>query len=183
MRIALFCFLIGWAVPVLTVAAPVSGPDLMKGGELSVEPGAKGTVLVFLSARCPCSNSHVPVLTQLAAEYREFNFVAVHSNADEPMEEAKKYFSALQLPFPVIRDHELKLANEFRALKTPHAFILSPSGQILYKGGITNSSQAPAADKNFLREALADLTVGKAVRTADGRTLGCEIKRRKVDAW
>jgi hypothetical protein len=164
-------------------ASTISGQNLLAEGEVSVAPGATGTVVVFLSARCPCSNSHIEVLSKAAAEFKEFNFVAVHSNLEETKEEAVKYFTALKLPFPVIQDRNLKLADEFRALKTPHAFVLSPSGTVLYKGGVTNSNHAPAADKNFLKDALADLRAGNAVRSPEGRTLGCEIKRRRTNAW
>lgn len=182
MKKSLICLAILLAETVAAASA-ISGQNLLTEGEVSVAPGAAGTVVVFLSARCPCSNSHVEVLSKVAAEFKEFNFVAVHSNLEETKEESVKYFTAVKLPFPVIQDRDLKLADEFRALKTPHAFVLSPSGAVLYKGGVTNSSHAPAADKNFLKDALADLRAGNTVRSPEGRTLGCEIKRRRANAW
>ena len=163
-----------FAVPAF---AAVHGQDLLSGQETEVKSGTKGTALVFLSAKCPCSNSHVEILKSLAKDYPDFTFAAVHANADETSALSKKYFAEAKLPFPVIEDGGGKLANEFKALKTPHAFLLSPEGKVLYRGGVTNSNNGPGADKQYLRDALADVQAGRAVKTESGRTLGCVIAR------
>ena len=111
--------------------ASVSGQGLLTGKMLNVKPGNKGTVVVFLSAKCPCSDSHVPVLKKLAEEFKDFSFVAIHSNADEQIDSSKSYFETAKLPFPVLQDEKSKIADEYRAFKTPHVFVLSPEGKIL----------------------------------------------------
>lgn len=113
----------------------------------------------------------------MAADFKDFSFVGIHSNADETVNEAKTYFSAAQLPFPVLQDAQSKFADEYKALKTPHAFVLSPDGKILYKGGVTSSASGSASDKQYLRNALTNLVDGKAVELAQTRTLGCVIER------
>jgi hypothetical protein len=130
-----------------------------------------------LSAKCPCSNSHVPELKKLAEKYSDFKFIAINSNMGEPLEFAQKYFSLVQLPFPVIRDRKTQAADDFKAYKTPHVFLVSPNGEILYQGGVTSSANAAVADKHFLEEAMEDVQLGKKVRVAENRTLGCVIKR------
>ncbi|MFW1489827.1 hypothetical protein ACEV9X_23110, partial [Vibrio parahaemolyticus] len=87
-----------------------------------------------------------------------FSFIGVHSNADEPIAQAREYFAQLDLSFPVIQDRELKLAEKFRAQKTPHAFLLNNEGEILYRGGVSNSRVAENADRKFLRDALYDVS-------------------------
>jgi hypothetical protein len=160
-----------------TAAAVIGGPNLLGPAAVEVAPGKLGTVVVFMSAKCPCSNSHVGVIKKLAAEFKDFNFVAVHSNSDESIEQAKNYFTAASLPFPVIEDRGDKLADEYRALKTPHAFLIAANGKTLFKGGVTNSHEGESAEKNYLREALADVQVGRPVKEAEARTLGCAISR------
>jgi hypothetical protein len=155
----------------------VSGRGLLDGKPVTVAPGKAGTVVAFLSAKCPCSNSHVPLLKELAKEYPEFSFVAVHANADEPPGTAVPYFQAAAFPFPVIQDEKQKLADELRAYKTPHVFVLTPDGKTAYKGGATNSADAAHASKFYLRDALADLRAGRPVKVPEGRTLGCVIAR------
>jgi hypothetical protein len=159
-------------------ALPVSGQDLFSDKKVEVSTSGKsGTVVVFLSAKCPCSNSHVPELNALAKAYPTFSFVAVHSNSDESADLARTYFKNLNLSFPIIQDQDSKLADQFKALKTPHAFVILASGDIVYQGGVSNSADFSKADKRFLRDALQDLVDHKNVRTSQGRTLGCIIKR------
>ena len=150
---------------------------------LSETPTArKGVVLIFLSAKCPCSNNHIQEIKTLAQEYPTFQFLAIHSNTDESEALAEPYFKALNLDFAVLNDPDAKIADLLKAFKTPHSFVISNSGQILYKGGVSNSSNPAKADQHLLKEALEDTLNGKPVRTPEGRTLGCMITRKSQDA-
>src|SRR5690606_38398730 len=57
-RPALLCLLLFSGIASNAMAA-VSGKNLYTGNPIVVKPGKKGTVLIFLSAVCPCSNSHI----------------------------------------------------------------------------------------------------------------------------
>ncbi len=145
---------------------------------VSVEsPGKRGLVVVFLSTKCPCSSSHILELKDLAKKFDQFRFVGIHSNSDESPELAKVFFSALELPFPVIQDEKAKIADELKAFKTPHAYVFGPQGEVLYRGGVTNSANGPTADEHYLADALAELSAGRPVKVSDTRTLGCVIAR------
>lgn len=173
----LFSFvLLSYCIASSAVGA-ISGRDLLAEKSVEVKPGKKGTVVVFMSAKCPCSNNHVGIIKKLADEYKDFSFVVVHSNANESADLSKSYFQTVAFSFPVIQDGDGKLADEFKALKTPHAFLIGPDGKILYKGGVTSSSLGEGADRQFLRDALADVNEGRAVRVTDARTIGCIISR------
>jgi hypothetical protein len=163
----------------VSFAAPthIQGADLLKEGAVSVKPGPRGLVVVFLSSKCPCSNSHLNELKDLAKQYPQFNFVGVHSNLDERRDISQMYFQNAALPFPVIEDHELELANELHALKTPHAFVVAANGKILYQGGVTDSRDAGSADRHYLRDALDEISHDRPVETPQARTLGCIISR------
>lgn len=161
----------------------VRGEDLRNGGEITVPSGKRGMVVIFMSAKCPCSNSHNEEVKSLISDYKEFSFVIVNANADEDRSMAKSYFDAIDFPAPVLRDHELKLADHFKALKTPHAFLINSKGDILYRGGVTSSNRAEKADRHFLREALSDIQAGRDVKTKEGRTLGCAISRGEKYVW
>lgn len=157
---------------------PISGPDLVSGEPVKVESGDLGTVVAFLSANCPCSRSHVPELKKLSAEYPQFRYVGVHSNRDEDLVPSREYFAGEKLGFPVIEDSEAKIADQFRALKTPHVFIILKSGRVAFQGGMTDSKDCAKADAKYLKDALDDLAAGKQVRNPEVRTLGCSISRR-----
>jgi len=186
MKFLLLLFLLLPSIGQLSVAElPLaSGVDLFSTDK-KIEiftAGKMGSILVFLSASCPCSDSHIVELKDLATQFPEFSFVAVHSNTDESREVSLPYFEKVALPFPVISDHDQKLANQFRAYKTPHAFLTLPDGRIAYQGGLSDSKDCSKSDRKYLREALIDLKEGRKIRTPNARTLGCTIARRKKDA-
>lgn len=137
------------------------------------------TVVVFLSATCPCSDSHIPYLKKLKEEFPKINFLAIHSNVDEDQKVTEDYFKKVNLPFDVIQDDNAKLADAFKAYKTPHAFIISNKNKVLYEGGVTSSAKAHTASHFHLRDALEDLTEGREIKVKEVRTLGCAISREK----
>jgi thioredoxin-related protein len=158
----------------------IAGENLLTGQETLVSSkGKKGLVVVFMSAKCPCSDSHNAELRDLAVTFKEFSFAVVHSNADEGKDISQKYFEAAQFPFPVIEDKNTTIADNLKAFKTPHAYVFSTDGKTLYEGGMSNSKDLAKADRKYLREALGDLQAGRAVKTSEGRTLGCSIARGK----
>ncbi len=162
----------------------VEGPSALntKLTEVGLEQ-KKGLVVVFLSAVCPCSNSHLNELKTLSREFPQFNFVGVHSNVDEGKDLTERYFANVNLPFPIVQDSGARIANEFKALKTPHAFVILQDGAVAYEGGVSSSRNFDSADQKFLREALSDLAADKKVRTPEGRTLGCVISRGAKNVW
>lgn len=162
----------------------LEGTDLLRQSAISVTAeNKKGLVLVFLSAKCPCSNSHVHEVKKLSEKYKDFQFVAVHSNVDEDLKLTNAYFTNANFKFPVIQDKNNEIADKLTALKTPHAFIYLQNGEKAYEGGVSNSKDCEKSDRLLLREALEDLDMGTKVRTPEGRTLGCAITRGEKNVW
>lgn len=161
----------------------ISGVNVIDQKNVEQGLGPNLTVVVFLSAKCPCSDSHIVELKALAKDFPNASFIGVHSNFDENADDTKAYFQKAALPFPVIQDVKAYYANEFHALKTPHAFVIDAKGQVLYKGGVSDSHDFAKSKRHYLREALNDLKAGKTVATAEGRTLGCTITRENGNAW
>lgn len=162
----------------------LKGHDVLTGQSVKIQTGErKGVVLVFLSSTCPCSNSHMQELASLEKEYPDFAFIGIHSNTDEKKDATQAYFREAKLPFPVLQDNGAKIADELKAYKTPHAFVMKPNGEILYQGGVSNSHALDRASRKYLREALEDASQGRPVRTPEGRTLGCVIARGGSNAW
>lgn len=156
----------------------IEGKDLFKMTTVQLNVGLKkGLVVLFLSAKCPCSHSHIGELKSLVKDYPEFSFVAIHSNVSEDLTLSRSYFENAELPFQVIQDEKTQIADRFKALKTPHAFVIKPGGIIAYQGGVSSSRDFSVADRKFLREALDDISHGRNVKTPEGRTLGCAITR------
>ena len=153
------------------------------GSKVAVSSSAapNGTLVLFLSAKCPCSASHESGIIALHREFsmKGFQFLGVHSNADESSELTRAHFSALNLPFPVLEDRDSKLADEFHAYKTPHAFLLDRNGKILFQGGIDDSHLASEAKHHYLRDALLAVSNHQIPDPSEVRALGCVIKRKE----
>jgi hypothetical protein len=155
-----------------------SGLDVKTGEVTSLlrdDPTKQGTVVIFMSAKCPCSISHAEEIIALSRDYPDFRFIAVNSNADEKLEDVKRYFQSF--PFPVLKDLKSMIAIELKALKTPHAFIFNSEGKRLFHGGVSSSATFARADRKHLREALEDLKEKREIRTPVARALGCAIDR------
>jgi peroxiredoxin len=160
----------------------IAGQDLVTHQVSQIDLNAsstKATIVVFLSAKCPCSGSHEQTLKDLAAKFspKGFQFVAVHSNVDEDPTLASQHFSKASLPFPVLQDDHAALADRFGALKTPHVFVLK-QGEVVFQGGVDDSKNSPQAKEHFLLNALNDLDQGKLPEVKQVRALGCIIKRK-----
>lgn len=161
-----------------------SGKDLSSGKIVSIHLNkvTQGTVILFLSSRCPCSNAHIPAVQDLAAQFKspEFQFVGINSNAneeaDDEINKTKDYFKRLLLSFPVLGDPSSKIADQLGAKKTPHAFLINPQGKILFQGGI-DESHSEKGTELFLKNALLAVKAGKEPEKKEARAVGCIIKR------
>lgn len=154
----------------------ISGTNLLTEQAIRFYPESENLVVVFLSSRCPCSQSHEHALAQMAQEFKEFRFVGVVSNGDERLTAIKEHFEEAKLPFGVIRDENLALANAFGALKTPHVYVFK-SGKQVFQGGVDDSQVAQTAKQHYLKDALTQLRKGLAPDPDSARTLGCLIRR------
>lgn len=161
---------------------------------LSNERGLhRGTVLVFLSVFCPCSKSYEKTLNQLAERFEAqgFSFFGIHSNLQEPLGLVQEHFQHLH--FPLLQDlpkspeglatsapsaQRGQLAEALRALKTPHAYLLNPQGQVLFMGGVGSSRICPATPtEGYLEKALQKVSQGLPLASHESyvRVLGCLI--------
>jgi hypothetical protein len=135
------------------------------------------TVLVFLSPVCPCSRAHESVLRGLQSKFSNVQFVGIYSGNDSVEEsKAREHFQKAALGFPLVRDADLSLANRFEAMRTPHAFVLDPTGTVLYQGAV-DDVRTGHAERLFLNDTLERLVQGKPLEVTETRPLGCRIER------
>jgi peroxiredoxin len=172
----------------LLLAISCAGPQTEKianiygvghdGKKISVNTSEKkGTVLTFLSVRCPCSNSNAGHLKELIKKYPDFNFMVIHGNMNEPLERSKKYFKKLAINAPVLYDKDSFWTKKLDAQKTPHTFIIDQQGKLVYQGAVTDSTRVERAKRFYLKDALQAMQEGKRPPEAATETLGCYIVR------
>lgn len=142
----------------------------------------RATVLVFVATECPNSNTYAPVLARL---YREFSdrgvqFFGVYSDADDNAAVVRRHDAEYQIPYPALLDPNHALASETGARSTPEAVILSPAGEVLYRGRVDDrfvdigkTRFSPSTED--LRNALDQVIAGQPVKNPVTKVLGCAI--------
>ena len=90
------------------------------------------------------------------------------------MAEWKTHSTALLL------DQDSKAAKTYGAKNTPHMFVISPEGKIIYAGAIDSKATPNPADipgsTNYVKAALDEALAGKPVSTANTKPYGCSVK-------
>ena len=80
----------------------------------------------------------------------------------------------------ILMDESGKIGQLYGAKTTPHMFIVSPQGQLVYAGAIDSIASAQVDDiktaTNYVRQGLNEALGGKAITLASSRAYGCSIK-------
>ncbi len=126
------------AVPSTHVAAMFP-----KDSTVALSP-TKPTLVLFFHPYCPCSRASLGELDHILAETQgNLSAIVVFTIATgEPAgwEQASLWKSAEAMPGVAIRrDLGGKLARDFGVTGSGHALLYSPSGRLLFSGGITAS--------------------------------------------
>lgn len=82
-------------------------------------------------------------------------------------------------PAALLMDSAGGMGRAYRAVVTPHMFIVEPKGELVYSGAIsdnpTMSASEARASRNYVRAALDDLAAGRKIATPSTRPFGCTI--------
>ena len=80
----------------------------------------------------------------------------------------------------ILMDESGKIGQLYGARTTPHMYIVSPQGLLVYAGAIDSIPSARVDDikaaTNYVRQALGEALGGKAISVATSRAYGCSIK-------
>lgn len=83
-------------------------------------------------------------------------------------------------PSATLMDESGNIGQLYAAKTTPHMYIVSPQGRLVYAGAIDSIASARVDDiktaTNYVRQGLNEALGGKAVSTASTRAYGCSIK-------
>ena len=80
----------------------------------------------------------------------------------------------------MLMDDVGKVGQLYGAKTTPHMYIISPQGVLVYAGAIDSIPSARVEDiktaTNYLRQGLNEALGGKAISTSSTRDYGCSVK-------
>lgn len=193
-----------WSPPALMAAALLASPILGMAADtapgtpqwwrqLSVtdlngaalRPASPLIVVVFLSADCPVSNTYIPVLNRLAAEFsgRGFAFVGAYVDPESDLASLREHARSYAITFATADDREHRLVRAASARITPEVAVFSVDGGVLYRGRIDDrvgdlGFAKPAATRNDLRDVLEAISAGKRGPFPGRPGFGCFIPER-----
>ena len=80
----------------------------------------------------------------------------------------------------MLMDDAGKVGQLYGAKTTPHMYIISPQGVLVYAGAIDSIPSARVDDiktaTNYIRQGLSEALGGKAISTSSTRAYGCSVK-------
>lgn len=154
-----------------------------KNYSLSDFKNSKAIVIIFISTQCPVSNDYNSRMEKLYKDYRDkgISFIGINSNKEEMVDEIINHAKKNNLSFLILKDHENKIADIFRASYTPEVYVLNSSFELLYHGRIDDSRKIQNVKQEDLRNALEEILAGKKVSIKYTKSFGCTIKRVKND--
>ena len=141
--------------------------------------GKNGTVIIFISAKCPVVRAYNERMEKLAQDYkaRGINVVGINSNSTETVDDMKAHAADHKLSFKMLQDKGNKIADLLGATVTPEVFLLDAGNKLVYHGRIDNSRNGTNIEHNDLRDALDAMLSGKPVAKTQADAFGCSIKR------
>ena len=193
---------------VVVVGLAISGPSWGAG----VEPGApasdfalkdldgktihladyKGKIVVleWFNPECPYVRaSHSKgSLVGLAKKYAAQGVVWLGVNSAAPgkqgagAEKNRAAQKAFGMEHAILLDEGGQVGQAYGATNTPHLFVISKEGKVVYKGAIDNSPDgeggSPEGGKlvNYVDRAMEDLAAGRSLRTPLTKAYGCSVK-------
>jgi peroxiredoxin len=100
------------------------------------------------------------------------------AGADANREAAKRF----GIDHPILLDETGAVGKAYGATNTPHMFVVDSKGTLVYKGAIDNSPDGEGESApdgklvSYVDEAIAALSAGRPVATAETKAYGCGVK-------
>lgn len=151
----------------------------------------KIVVLEWVNPECPFVIKHYEKSTNMqdtqkaaaadGAVWLQINSAAAGKQGDFDAARAKAWQQRVGATAAgYFRDQDGKVGKLYDARTTPHLFIISPEGTLLYQGGIDSIRSANPDDiakaTNYVKAALAEIKAGKPVTHASTAPYGCSVK-------
>lgn len=160
----------------------LKGTDEKEYSLSSALSSSEAAIVVFLSARCPYSNSYnerlnrlMPMLLNLSG--KRVAFLAVNANFTESAAEISKHAADKKYVFPVLRDERQMAAKALGAEVTPEAFLIDKKRRLLYRGRIDDDTEGKKIESQDLLLALKQHLEGRPVAVKRTRGFGCGLPR------
>ena len=150
----------------------------------------KTVVLEWHNPECPFVKKHYDSANMqgLQSKYTKDGVVWLAVSSTEPGHQDYKKPDVMNgilktskaSPTAYLMDDSGATGKSYGAKTTPHMYIISAQGTLVYAGGIDDKRSSSVADvktaKNFVAAALDEIKAGKPVSVATSTPYGCSVK-------
>lgn len=152
--------------------------------------GEKGTLIFFTCNHCPHvigSEERMQALFEKCVSL-DISMVAIHSNetkahAGDSFEQVLVRMREKGFRWLSLNDENQTVALAFGAERTPHYFLFSKEGVLVYSGRMDNSPRdVNKVQTHELEDAIGDMLAGRAVEVPFTPAIGCNVKWWDKDA-
>ncbi len=155
---------------------------------------AKGFIIVFTCNHCPFAKLYPPRLNELNNRFKPMGvpLIAI-SSTDTMMYEEDNYPNMVtkakeeQFNFPYLFDEMQTAAKNFKAQKTPHAFVIWKENNnwvVKYNGAIDDNGMEPKqVTEPYVVNAVDALLSNKKILVTETKSIGCQIAFRKNNLY
>lgn len=154
--------------------------------QLDSQGDAKLTVVCFLGTECPLAKLYATRLREMHQTFEEVDFIGICSNQQDSIDDLLNYRNQHDIPFPLVKDRNNIVADQFQAQRTPEIVLVNQELKILYRGRIDDQYQPGIArskpHREDLRIAIEESLAGKKVTVDSTEPVGCLIGRIKKES-
>jgi thiol-disulfide isomerase/thioredoxin len=148
----------------------------------------KTVVIHFWSVVCPAEPMAEPKVNKIADDYKDKGVVVLGINAnqneigaqptaedwqgdDKPYGSFRKQ-AEQKLNHRLLLDHGGNVARTLQARTTPHCFVVSPKGVLVYSGALDANGRSEEGGEPYVRNAIDAVIAGKKVTVAETKPYG-----------
>ena len=150
---------------------------------------AKGYLVIFTCNHCPFAKLYPKRLNALNKKYNKLGvpLLAISSTytlifEEDTFDKMVKKSRSEKFNFPYLIDVNQMVAKNFKAEKTPHAFVIwkdNGAWVIKYNGAIDDNGAEPSKVKEkYVEKAVDAILQGKEVPVKETKSVGCQIHFR-----
>jgi len=139
-------------------------------------------VVVFTCNSCPIATDYedriIEFTNRHAGADSKVAVVAINVNKvpADLLPKMKERAMEKKFPFPYLYDETQKIARDYGAIFTPEFYVLDKQRQVVYMGGMDDSSNPKNVKKKYLESAVAAVLEGKRPETAETVAIGCRVR-------
>jgi len=139
-------------------------------------------VVVFTCNSCPVATDYEDRILEFAKKHAgkgsKVGLVAINVNkvAEDLLPKMKERAEARGFSFPYLFDGTQKIGKAYGAAFTPEFFVLNKQRQVVFMGGMDDSSQLDAVKNSYLEPAVTAALAGQPAAKAEAPAIGCRIR-------